>query len=40
MAVYKRTYKAYAGPPDQPMLLRFLVVQRYAFQNGLPDRGC
>lgn len=32
MAVYKRTYKPYAGALTNP-LLRFLVVQRYAFKT-------
>lgn len=32
MAVYKRTYKPYAGSLTNP-LLRFLVVQRYAFKT-------
>jgi len=37
MAVYKRTYKPYAGPLTTP-ILRFLVVQRYAFNTVSKSR--
>ena len=37
MAVYKRTYKAYAGPLTSPAS-RFLVLQRYAFRSVFKSR--
>lgn len=37
MAVYKRTYKAYAGPLTSPVS-RFLVLQRYAFRSVFKSR--
>src|SRR6266700_2686436 len=37
MAVYKRTYRAYAGPLTNP-LWRFLVLQRYAFKAVFRSR--
>lgn len=37
MAVYKRTYKAYAGPITHPAW-RFLVIQRYAFRSIFRSR--
>lgn len=37
MAVYKRTYKGYAGPLTHPAT-RFLVLQRYAFRSVFKSR--
>ena len=37
MAVYKRTYKSYAGPLTSPSW-RFLVLQRYAFRSVFKSR--
>jgi ABC-2 type transport system permease protein len=37
VAVYKRTYKGYAGPLTHPAT-RFLVLQRYAFQSVFKSR--
>src|SRR6185312_4332005 len=37
LAVYKRTYKGYAGPLTHPAT-RFLVLQRYAFRAVFKSR--